>query len=91
MRPLWGAQDMSLENDEMQSVTASGHLAPSILIEPFARLRDAYKTWRRASELYNRTYEELSSCSARELADIGIARADIPRIAREHVELHLHR
>lgn len=32
---------------------------------------------------YNRVYNELARCSDRDLADIGIARSDIPRIARE--------
>jgi len=32
---------------------------------------------------YNKTLNELSSCTDRDLNDLGIARYDIPRIARE--------
>ena len=42
--------------------------------------------WRsraRRRALYRRTVRELESCSDRELADLSIARADIPRIAAE--------
>jgi uncharacterized protein YjiS (DUF1127 family) len=35
---------------------------------------------------YKRTMRELSSLTNRELADIGISRFDIPRIAAEHAE-----
>jgi len=38
----------------------------------------------RAWHRYNSSLRELSSLSDRELADIGIARSDIPRIAVEH-------
>lgn len=34
---------------------------------------------------YRRIEKELSSLTNRELADIGISRWDIPRIARQHV------
>jgi uncharacterized protein YjiS (DUF1127 family) len=40
-----------------------------------------YQRWR----LYNRTIAELESLSNRDLADLGIARSDIPRIARSAV------
>lgn len=35
---------------------------------------------------YKRTVEELGMMSNRELADIGISRWDIKRVAREHVQ-----
>jgi uncharacterized protein YjiS (DUF1127 family) len=37
------------------------------------------RRWKR----YSRTVSELSHLSNRELADLGLSRADIPRIARE--------
>jgi len=47
----------------------------------FEVLKTRYSTWKR----YTRTIQELESLSGRELADLGIARADIPRLARESV------
>jgi uncharacterized protein YjiS (DUF1127 family) len=38
----------------------------------------SYKNWRR----YNQTVRELSRLDNRELNDLGIARADIERVAR---------
>jgi uncharacterized protein YjiS (DUF1127 family) len=39
-----------------------------------------FQAWRRYDEALN----ELSHLSDRELADIGVSRADIKRLAREH-------
>ncbi len=41
------------------------------------------RLWRASRERYHRTLRELGSLSDRDLADIGIPRADIDRIARE--------
>ena len=41
----------------------------------------SYKTWRR----YRETVNELNRLSHRELADLGIARTDIPHVARRTV------
>jgi uncharacterized protein YjiS (DUF1127 family) len=41
-----------------------------------------YQQWRR----YNRSLRELSRLDDRELADIGISRGDIPRLAWENSE-----
>jgi uncharacterized protein YjiS (DUF1127 family) len=38
-----------------------------------------YRAWRR----YRETFNELSRLSNRDLADLGITSADIPRIARK--------
>jgi uncharacterized protein YjiS (DUF1127 family) len=46
--------------------------------EMFEALKTRYSTWKR----YNRTVAELSALSSRELADLGIVRADIEQIAR---------
>ena len=45
----------------------------------FEVLKSRYSTWKR----YSRTLQELQSLSNRELTDLGIARADIERLARE--------
>lgn len=45
----------------------------------FEVLKSRITTWKR----YNRTVTELQALTNRELADLGIARADIIRIARE--------
>jgi uncharacterized protein YjiS (DUF1127 family) len=47
----------------------------------FMNLKKSYRRWKR----YNRTINELESLSNRDLADLGIARVDIPRLAREAV------
>ncbi len=45
----------------------------------FEVLKSRITTWKR----YSRTVSELSGLTNRELADLGIARTDIARIARE--------
>ena len=45
----------------------------------FEVLKSRYSTWKR----YCRTLQEFESLSNRELADLGISRVDIPRLARE--------
>ena len=45
------------------------------------RFVDSYRNWRR----YRETYNELTRLTDRELADLGINRADIGRIARQAV------
>ena len=47
----------------------------------FEVLKSRYAVWKR----YSRTVSELESLSSRELADLGISRSDIPRLAREAV------
>jgi uncharacterized protein YjiS (DUF1127 family) len=47
----------------------------------FEVLKSRIATWKR----YNRTVSELGALSNRELSDLGIARTDIQRIAREAV------
>lgn len=47
----------------------------------FETLRIRYSRWQR----YSRTVQELESLSNRDLADLGISRFDIPRLAREAV------
>ena len=45
----------------------------------FESLKTRFTTWKK----YNRTVSELSALSNRELDDLGLARGDIARIARE--------
>ena len=45
----------------------------------FEGLRTRYNRWQR----YSRTVSELEKLSNRELADLGISRVDIHRLARE--------
>lgn len=47
----------------------------------FEVLKTRIATWKR----YSRTVSELQSLSNRELADLGIARTDIGRVARDAV------
>lgn len=42
-------------------------------------IRENFRNWQQ----YRRTYNELNRLSNRELADLGISRYDIPRIARQ--------
>jgi uncharacterized protein YjiS (DUF1127 family) len=48
----------------------------------FASIARLFTAWRR----YGQVMQELSHLSDRELADIGITRSDIARIARDHAE-----
>ncbi len=43
------------------------------------RLVSTYRAWRK----YRETYNELMRLSSRDLADLGISRAEIPTIARQ--------
>jgi uncharacterized protein YjiS (DUF1127 family) len=45
----------------------------------FEVLKTRISAWKR----YSRTVSELNALSNRELSDLGLARADIPRVARE--------
>jgi len=45
----------------------------------FEVLKSRYAVWKR----YSRTVSELQELSSRELADLGISRSDIHRVARE--------
>jgi uncharacterized protein YjiS (DUF1127 family) len=47
----------------------------------FEVLKTRINTWKR----YSRTVSELQSLSNRDLADLGIARADINRVAKDAV------
>ncbi len=57
------------------------------LIAPLASIfTDAKAYWTAAQKrrtAYNRTYRELASLSDKDLMDLNISRADIPRLAKE--------
>lgn len=52
-------------------------------VNPIRRLYERGTEWWQERRTYNQTLNELSALSDRDLADIGIARADISAIARE--------
>ena len=45
----------------------------------FETLKTRYSTWKK----YSRTVAELEALSTRDLADLGLSRSDIARVARE--------
>lgn len=55
----------------------------SVIQGRYARAMSGMKTWRQRRAVYRQTVVELSGLSARELADIGIPRSHIRRVARE--------
>ena len=61
-------------------IAASGD--PSRMSTPMNRFVQSFRKWRR----YRETYNELSRLSDRGLADVGINRVDINRIARLPIE-----
>jgi uncharacterized protein YjiS (DUF1127 family) len=56
------------------------HRCPEGAVHAISTLTEIYRDWRR----YNAGLNELRSLSDRELADIGISRADIYRVAWEN-------
>ena len=58
-------------------------LAPVTLFALVADLRVRVATAQKRRAVYRRTYSELAALGDRELADLGIARAQIPDIAKE--------
>ena len=51
----------------------------SVIRKFFAGIADGIAQWKQ----YNRTYNELASLSDRDLADLGISRAEIPSVAAQ--------
>lgn len=51
----------------------------------FSQWLEQFSEQRKLAREYRRTFNELDALRDRELADLGIARADISRIARESV------
>lgn len=57
----------------------------SVAGDRIRRFRDFIVTRIQQNREFRRTYEELNSLSDRDLADLGMIRSDIGRIARETV------
>ncbi|PRY80530.1 uncharacterized protein YjiS (DUF1127 family) [Yoonia maritima] len=51
------------------------------------RIRANWAAQRKINAAYDETHRELSAMSTRELTDIGIDRADIPKVAAEAVSM----
>ena len=66
------AQSQSFALVALDRVENSLHSAIAAIVAPLRRRAE-----------FHRIYNELARCSDRDLADIGIARSDIARIARE--------
>ncbi len=70
----------------MTTTTGIRNTWPALAAGPGAKWRQARRAlqdWRQQRARYRATLRELLSLGPRERADIGIAPADIPRIARE--------
>jgi len=52
----------------------------------FGRCFQNLKTWRIKHKMFVKTRDELEKLNDRELADMGIHRCEIGRIAKEHAE-----
>lgn len=63
----------------------SGRSAPVLdtLRRRFGTALADIAAWRARRALYRQTFVELSTLTDRDLADLGFARCDIPRIARD--------
>ncbi|QJF52325.1 DUF1127 domain-containing protein [Roseobacter ponti] len=71
-------------------MTAITHTRPHFLHGTFAALagvRARFAENRRRNAAYNKTFNELSAMTSRDLADIGLNRFDIPRIAAEAADM----
>lgn len=62
----------------------TGRIAPALDTAQarLAAARTGFSAWRARRAVYLQTRHELSMLTDRDLADLGIARCDIPRIAR---------
>lgn len=56
------------------------------MMKSINKLAKAIRLSMEKSMRYKATMEQLGRLNNRELADIGISRCDIPRLAREHAE-----
>lgn len=63
------------------------HFNQSGLKARFQQFRDMLEQHAARRAVYRRTVDELHALSDRDLADLGFHRSEIPRIARQAVEL----
>lgn len=71
-------------------MTAITHTRPHFLHSTFAAVAGVTARVaenRRRNAAYKKTFNELSAMTSRDLADIGLSRFDIPRIAAEAADL----
>ncbi len=66
-------------------MTYTTHTQPASLWQRLSDLRDELAERRAQTRAYRTTVDELSALSDRDLLDMGIDRADIDTIARQHV------
>ena len=69
------------------SIASGNRSTPSPLSTWLNDVRAKLNSWWTWHQAYRNTVRELSRLSNRELADIGIERHDIPRLALEHAEM----
>jgi uncharacterized protein YjiS (DUF1127 family) len=67
----------------MADISLDGALTRGGIAATFHRLRDTLAERARLRRIYHTTLAELETMSDRELADFGMHRSDLPRIARE--------
>lgn len=72
--------------------TATMTTRPAVLTDASGTFAERWTTFvqrfradRERQRRFRKTVEELDACSDRDLNDLGIARCDIPRLAREAV------
>jgi uncharacterized protein YjiS (DUF1127 family) len=73
---------MSSYSVKTQPVFA-GHDLRESAVSGVGRLIKTVASWSARSRAYHQTVSELEMLSDRDLADIGVARSDIPAIARD--------
>lgn len=78
---------MSYQNTAPRALDRTGTHGQAGL-RGFAALRARISLALQCRRIEEQTHRELSSLSDRDLADLGIARCDIERIARDAAELH---
>jgi uncharacterized protein YjiS (DUF1127 family) len=76
--------DPSAREWREQMAYITGNAAPTLgLGQRIAAFLERSREARKAREIFRRTHDELSALSDRDLADLGISRANIAAVARE--------
>ena len=78
-RSIFTGQAPGHDQDDIMTAITSTPARPSF----FADLRGRFRANRETAALRRRTERELSQLDDRHLADLGISRHEIPRIARQ--------
>jgi uncharacterized protein YjiS (DUF1127 family) len=82
-RRIFGVTNCTERIQTMAYASQNTVLRQSRLVARLHGLRDMLHTVLQQRAVYNRTLQELQALSNRELADLGIHRSEIPRIAAE--------